>query len=181
MPTVDLPLALPIGTDVESGIQQQKVLPQPGGQIFQQTVPGGEVWLVQSVYVGYNTDATAGTRGIFLNYLYSAGNAFTAAMVAGIPASSTNAISFHLGGSAINSTSNPGEGYFTAALPWVVLVPGNIIGFEPHGPLANLDAINSQPVITYIQWDLGGSAAGVTLGPFLYVPGPETTGTVTSA
>jgi hypothetical protein len=176
VPGVDLsvPVGLPLGTDTGSALLVQKTVTPVPGTSFTITVPGGEVWLVQSIFVGISADATAGNRSIICNYNFSPGEAAFQASVGTWPASATVVASFHLGGTQAAVLDSRNDAWFSAGLPWMVLTPGWAIHIEAHLPVGATDFISDAPVYTYLQWDLGSEGTGAEpIGPYLYVPGPD--------
>ena len=181
MSEVFLPVGLPIGTDTGSAYSQTVRPAQSTPAIFTLTwtVPGGEVWLPMSIMALFQTSAVAGSRSPTIVYRNQDGfdmwlqNSYTV-----YQANTGGELSGSINGIVNPASSVRASGDYQLSLPWLPLAAGSVVALENDIGSDAGDRWIGTSLLTVTTWDLGSSAAsggGVEqLGPYLYVPGPET-------
>lgn len=184
MSSVALPVGLPAGTDTGSALSKEirpnQTTPVPG--FLSWTIPGGEVWLATGLVALLGTSAAVGSRRPTLYFQDQDGNdIYSASCAGGIPANTPAEVSAGLGAPINEAITAAGDGDYRLPLPWLPLNAGYTVMLV-NGTGSDVgDRWEGTCILTVTYWDLGSSTGGgggaAPLGPYLYVPGPETVAT----
>lgn len=183
--TAYIPTGLPPGVDQESGEYLNQPLNNDGSNVsWFTTVPSGECWLVHFVWFTILTDATATVRTPEVHYTDSDGvlraqvHSFPS-----IPASKSANATFTLGQATAGEVAQPPLAFSNGALPYVYLYGGYklTLGLDASAagdfiPNPGLP-LNKSMTCFVTKWDVGSQSGpqDQQLGPFMFVPGPQTT------
>lgn len=181
---VALPVGLPVGADLESAISKavnvDQALPIAGSLSW--TVPGGELWLVQTASALYGASAVAGNRELILEIDDANGNVVWMAVSPTSAIISANGVTQCTGTLAGQDGGITGtvaqQGGIHVGLPWLVLSPGYQLLMSVNNSDVGDRWQNVGTLANVTAWDWGSSGGGggtggtIAVGPALYVPGP---------
>ncbi len=174
MPDIGYPIGAPQGVEAGSGLWIQVEADKKNSDtqwVFH--VPGGSVWLAQTITWPIGTVVTAGNRAVQLILSDNDGKVvWTSVPTVTVPPSRGGQVAAALGGT--DGFRDDGTNVTAQiALPQIMALPGWRWFCELNNKQVG-DAISATPRGVFTQWEFrapggGGQAA---LGPFMLVPGP---------